>query len=296
MATMLPTPAKKPRNDEVSIIILTRNSAGTLRKCLKTVIREKPGEILAVDAQSTDETTEILKENAVRILVDPYRSLGYSRQLGLLSATSRYVMFVDSDVELTDNCLTLLISDLENNDWVGVHAKLLSAGNSSYWENCQNEIYMRYYGIPGPRDRIDTICAMFRRDILLKVGFDPHFKESAEDIDLCRRLRANHLGLGASAAVAYHQHRLSFVDFARQRFRNGIGVARLSSKYGRRTILNPLIAAASQTIRSLNPRQWKMILFWVANGTIEFIGTLYGVGRIARSSLSINAKDARSEK
>ena len=96
--------------------------------CLRSVIREKPREILAVDAQSTDKTTEVLKENALRILVDPYRSLGYSRQLGLAAATSRYVMFVDSDVELGDNCVALLLSDLENYDWVGVHAKLLSPG------------------------------------------------------------------------------------------------------------------------------------------------------------------------
>jgi GT2 family glycosyltransferase len=205
-------------------------------------------------------------------------------------------MFVDSDVELSDNCVALLLSDLEKYNWVGVQAKMISTGNSSYWEICQNEAYTRVYGAPGPRDQIDTISSMFRRDILLKIGFDPYFKESAEDVDLCMRLRAHSLELGVSGAVAYHHHRVSFAAFARQRFRNGVGVARLSSKYRRRTILDPLIAAASQTVRSLNPSHWKMVPFWMANGALYFIGALYGLGRIARSShLSTNLKHAFSE-
>jgi len=266
------------------VIILTRNSAQTLPMCLKCVINEKPGEILAVDAQSRDKTIEILKENHVRILADPYRSLAYSRQLGVESAKCPYVMFVDSDVGVTDGCVALLRSDLERYGWIGVHAKLLSIGKTSYWEKCQNEAYIDYYGAPGPRDRIDTITAMFRRNVLLKIPFDPFFKESAEDVDLSRRLRAHNLTLGASAAIAYHHHRFAFSAFARQRFRNGLGVARLSLKYARRIALVPVTAALTATVQSFRPGRWRMIPFWVASGTLQFIGVLYGLGTMSRSS------------
>jgi len=76
-------------NLDVSVIIPTRNSALTLERCLKSVTRESPKEILAVDIKSTDQTLNILKRYGTRVLVNPSNSLGYSRQLGVEDAKGK---------------------------------------------------------------------------------------------------------------------------------------------------------------------------------------------------------------
>ena len=85
---------------DVSVVILTRNSAKTLEKCLVSIEVEKPFEIIAVDGQSTDGTLNILKKHHVKVLSENMHSLAHARQLGVNAARADYVMFVDSDVEL----------------------------------------------------------------------------------------------------------------------------------------------------------------------------------------------------
>lgn len=190
-------------------------------------------------------------------------------------------MFVDSDVELAKNCIGTLLTEIQGFGWVGIHARLLSTENISYWQKGQDMVYSQYYSHTGPIDRIDTIVAMFRRNVLRKFPFDPYFKESAEDVELCQRLRAAGLGLGVSSAIAYHYHRREFRDFVKQRFRNGIGKARLSVKCDEKMIiLGPVATTMSLVIRNMFSRRLTCIPFFFVSGIAEFIGVLYGLRKI----------------
>jgi glycosyltransferase involved in cell wall biosynthesis len=282
---MAPSILAIDKNVDVSVVILTKNSAHTLGMCLKSVIREKPGEIIAVDARSSDKTLSILKQNGVGVLLDPHGSLSFSRQLGVESAKGDFVFFVDSDVELDSDCIATLRLEMQEYGWAGIHARLQSAENASYWQKSQDEAYSLYYGRAGARDRIDTIAAMFRRDVLLRYPFDPYFRESAEDVDLCRRLVAANQRLGVSTAIAYHHHRRGFPEFVRQRFRNGVGTARLYVKYREKArLVDPVTTALSLIIRNMVSRRVTRVPFWVASGVSEFLGVLYGLGKICRTS------------
>src|SRR5208337_4727018 len=106
-------------NSAVSVVILTKNSAQTIQKCLEAVLRERPKEIIAVDAQSTDGTIKILRRYGVKILTDTQRSIAGSRQLGVNAASGDYVMFVDSDVVLTADSINTMLRELTINDWAG---------------------------------------------------------------------------------------------------------------------------------------------------------------------------------
>jgi glycosyltransferase involved in cell wall biosynthesis len=268
-------------NFDVSVIVLTKNSAQTIDKCLRSVTGEKPGEVVAVDGSSTDGTVGILKRHGVTILTEPVNSLGLCRQMAVEASKGRYVMFVDSDVVLAPGCVSRLRRDLESHGWAGVHARLLSAENASYWQRAEDETYRRMYNHPSPTHQIDTIAAMFRRAVLLSCPFDPYFKESFEDVDLSRRLIAANYGLGISGAIAYHYHRRTFSAFARQRFRGGLGMARFGMKYGGMAILLvPLSTAISNIIRNLATPNARYIPYWVAKGIIGFLGVLVGLSRL----------------
>jgi glycosyltransferase involved in cell wall biosynthesis len=274
-------------NQDVSVVILTKNSAETLEKCLASVEAEKPFEIIAVDGRSTDGTLSILKGHRIKVLSETEESYGYgySRQLGVNAAKSPYVMFVDSDVELCRGCITTLREALEEFGWVGVHAKLLSSENCTYWQKSVDEGYLRFYGHTGPTNQIDTIVALFRRQALITHPFDITFKEAAEDVDISRRLIKSGYQLGISNATAYHLHRREFSAFLRQHIRNGYGRARLWLKYREHAILpSPLVIAGSQVIRSLARGNLRRIPYFVAGGVIGQIGIIMGVQKVRSES------------
>jgi GT2 family glycosyltransferase len=193
-------------------------------------------------------------------------------------------MFVDSDVVLAPSCIRTMRRELESFGWAGIHAKLLSAENMTYWQKAEQEGFSRYYGRAGPRDRIDTIAALFRRAVLLKYPFDANLRESCEDIDLCRRLVETKQKLGVSNAVAYHYHRREFHAFAKQRFRNGLGDARFGFKYREtRVFIDPLLTVISRIVRNMLTKRIKFVPYWFAGGLAQFLGVLAGLPRARRS-------------
>jgi glycosyltransferase involved in cell wall biosynthesis len=284
-------------NSDVSVVILTKNSAPTIAACLESVIDEKPGEILVVDGVSTDATPNIVRRYGIQMISDPSRSLGRSRQLGVQAVKGAYVMFVDSDVVLAPGCMSIMRLESEKYGWAGIHARVLSADNVSYWQNAEQDMFSRYYRQVGGEKMsgFDTMATTFKRDLLLRYPFDPFFAESGEDTDLCRRLVENKYKLGVSNAVAYHYHRRGFYAFAKQRFRNGLGSARLGFKYREtRIFIDPLLTAISITIRNVLTKRIRLIPYWLVGGLTEFLGVLAGLSRIRRSSINLPTRPQAS--
>lgn len=267
-------------NSDVSVVILTRNSARTLEKCIRSVSVQEPREIIAVDMFSTDATLKILHKFGVTVLENPTFSLGYSRNMGVERSKSKYVMFVDSDVELTDACVATLRRELEKSQWVGVHAKLMARERATYWQIAEDDTASLYYNRLGVKKRIGTAAAMFRKDVLLANPFDASFRETGEDADLCYRLVQKNLRMGVSYAIAFHYHRRDFRDFFKQQLGYGLGLARLGLKYRRRRLFfRPLITAFSYTVRSFSSRRTQFIPYYWVGGVSRFLGVLLGIPR-----------------
>jgi len=91
--------AIQPKTPLVSVVIPTRNSAGTIADCVKSVRSQshRPVEIIVVDNYSTDSTVEIAKRNGALVML---RAGGRSAQKnwGAKFAKGEYLYFVDSDV------------------------------------------------------------------------------------------------------------------------------------------------------------------------------------------------------
>jgi glycosyltransferase involved in cell wall biosynthesis len=240
-----------------------------------------------VDALSTDSTLSIVKRYRVKLFSDSTASLAHQRLVGVEAAKGTYVMFVDSDVELGPGCITELLHDLEVNSWAGVHAKILSAENLSYWQRAVDEEFSAFQNAYGPKQQIGTAAAMFRMEILITYPFDPSLKESYEDIDLSRRLIRDGHVIGGSNALAYHYWRRDFIAFVKQRFRGGIGRARFGVKYRERMIVvltYPLMSAFSRMMRSKGTRRIRLIPYWAVTSSVGFIGVLAGYSKVRHSS------------
>jgi len=106
---------------DFTFCVCTFNSGKTLERCLKGIYRLGPGSrILVVDHYSQDETVKIGKSFNAKIIQES-KGLGHARQVCLESAHTRYLVFVDSDVEIVrDDFLEIATQILAKDDYGAV--------------------------------------------------------------------------------------------------------------------------------------------------------------------------------
>lgn len=149
----------------VSIVIPTYNSEKTLSLCLESIKRQtyKNIEIIIVDNFSMDKTVEISKKYGAKI-IQIYGERTKAKNIGLKHAKGKYVLFIDSDMELIstviDECVKLAESDPKIG---GIIIPERSVGNS-YWVKVRDFERSFYVGT------FIESARFFRRDLALKVG------------------------------------------------------------------------------------------------------------------------------
>jgi len=110
-------------NIKLSIILPCYNVSKYITQCLNSIfsqnISEQDFEVICVNDCSTDNTAEIIQlfqtkhKNLILLHHDVNKNLGASRNTGFRHARGKYVWFVDSDDYLADNCLAVILSELE---------------------------------------------------------------------------------------------------------------------------------------------------------------------------------------
>lgn len=111
---------------KLSIILPSYNVGEYIGDCLNSIytqdLLEVDYEVICVNDCSTDGTPEIIRQyqskhlNLFLINHEVNKNLGASRNTGLLYAKGKYVWFVDPDDNITENCLSIILSELENNE------------------------------------------------------------------------------------------------------------------------------------------------------------------------------------
>lgn len=91
---------------KISIVIATYNSQltleGTLRSIAQQTISQDQIEVLIIDGGSCDETLNIAQKFQTKVIANPKVEPGFAKYIGLLSANSDYLLYLDSD-ETLDN-------------------------------------------------------------------------------------------------------------------------------------------------------------------------------------------------
>ncbi len=152
----------------VSVVIPTYNSEKTLKKCLESIKRQtyKNIEIIVVDKFSKDRTVEIAKKFGAKIIIEDLERT-VARNRGIREAKGKYLLSIDSDMELTpeviEECLGIINS---NKNIGGVIIPEKSIGNS-FWAKVRDFERSFYSNTPIESARF------FRMNLVKKVkGYD----------------------------------------------------------------------------------------------------------------------------
>ena len=111
---------------KVTIIVPVYNVSAYVERCWESLVKQtyKDLEILFIDDCGTDDSVEKLQK-----LIDTHpgiyckilhhdhnRGLSAARNTGLLAATGDYVYFLDSDDDITEDCIERLVAPVMNDD------------------------------------------------------------------------------------------------------------------------------------------------------------------------------------
>lgn len=215
----------------VSIICTVKNEGKNIGNLLDSlVIQEEPFEVIIVDAASTDNTRDIVKEYMKKhknIFLEIYAAQrGASRNWGISQARGEYMAFIDGDCIANPFWLTYFRESLKKYDVVG--GRTITMGYEAFVELTRVELYFKGQDVTMPSCNL-----IYKKKVLDKIGgFDNKFV-TAEDIDLNVRAVKNGFKMGYDdRAVVYALARSTMVGFFKQAFWNGLGRKQLAMKHG----------------------------------------------------------------
>ncbi|MBW4516819.1 MAG: glycosyltransferase [Timaviella obliquedivisa GSE-PSE-MK23-08B] len=200
----------------LSIIIPTYNRQPILEKCLQALEHQRTDasyEIVVVDDGSTDGTVNWLQQNAefshVRLLQQNHQGPAAARNLGVAQAKGDTIIFIDSDLVVTEVFLQSHIEALKQAEQELGSDRLFTYGSVINTCNFENPTSEPFKVTDYSRAYFATGNVAIARKWLDQAGlFDTRFQLYGwEDLELGVRLKQLGLKLvKCPAAVGYHWH------------------------------------------------------------------------------------------
>ena len=213
-----------------SIIIVTYNSAGTVRECLRSVqaFTHCTYEVIVCDNASSDDTINIISSKLPQAkLIRNTENLGFAaaNNLGVSQASGRVLAFINPDLYVSEDWFEPLLDCLESDPRIAtVSPAIRHLGNLEPITAIGNRIYLsgltylqKYGGASSrgtevPITAFSGACFVIKRECFERVGgfCEDHFLYY-EDTDLSIRLSMlglKHLAL--PTVIVTHDYHPSF--------------------------------------------------------------------------------------
>lgn len=217
----------------VSVIIPTRNSIRTVELALKSVRNQTypKREVIVVDQQSTDGTLEIAKKYANKVFTTRpdkfYSAPPVSRNLGAKHSKGKYLLHMDSDMELTPKVLEECVNIIENNSEIlalKIHEQDIGEGFWSRAKILERKCYIGYDAIEAAR--------FMRRSIFEKLGGYDERLRSSEDWDMSKRIQKEGAIGTIPSFIKHHLGKLKYFNQVKKKFNYGLTLDIVLKKHG----------------------------------------------------------------
>ena len=250
-----------PSPSDVSAVVCTMNSIASIEACLCSMRSSAVGEIIVVDASSSDGTREVADRLADMVLTDPGTGLGNARNIGIAETSKSLILNMGSDNVMPPGQLERMIQVLEGGCYDGVSTQTCVEG-TNYPARGLNA-WRKGRFPPGPTSVIGT-PTLFRGDRLRAHPYDPE-RTFSDDSELCERWQqqfgstfaisdAEVVEIGKTSwpevRIRARMYGISDHDVYRRGVDHGWSTARRI-----RSLTHPLVADFITPLRHLNPSQ-----------------------------------------
>jgi len=215
--------------NKISVIIPTYNRAYCLKRALNSVIAQSlaPNEIIVIDDGGTDDTKALAASygEAIRYLYQPNQGVSCARNAGIITATSPWIAFLDSDDAWQPTKLEQQIEALSHSNQQICHTEELWIRNGirvnpmRRHQKAGGDIFKHCL----PLCAISPSSVIIHRDIFDKIGLFDESLPACEDYDLWLRICAKHsvLFIEEALTIKYggHPDQLSQKYWGMDRFR-----------------------------------------------------------------------------
>ncbi|OGE18069.1 hypothetical protein A3F00_02030 [Candidatus Daviesbacteria bacterium RIFCSPHIGHO2_12_FULL_37_11] len=203
----------KGNNPLISVIITTKNSSVTLSTLLKSIQKQsyKKIEIIVVDNNSSDKTVEIAKKFTKKVFnKGPERSA--QRNLGALKSKGKYLLFLDSDMELgkkvIEECVEL--SEKKGIEVIIIPEKTVGRGFIQTIRRFEREMY--------EGDSSIELARFYSKRVFVKArGFDENLT-GPEDYDLFYRVMKVAKAGRVKSYIYHHEEDLTLIKLLQKKF------------------------------------------------------------------------------
>jgi GT2 family glycosyltransferase len=217
---------------DLSIVIVNWNTRELLRACLSSIFRYPPlapFEVIVIDNASSDGSAEMVRGefSGVRLEINP-ANLGFAaaNNLGSRLAAGRFLLFLNSDLEVHPLTLNGALRFMENNPGTGaMGCRTLNSDGSL---QCSAKLFpgclrifahvsglSRLVRLPcwrghsrrGHPDYVQGAFLVIKKSTFERSGgFNEKFFLFGEDVDLCLRLRRAGLRIEYDPALSVTHH------------------------------------------------------------------------------------------
>jgi len=204
---------------DIFVVIVSYNTADLIGPCLASVI-EQTGvdkEIFVVDNASTDGSAAFISSNypAIHLTANKEnRGFAVANNQAIAHCRGRYILFLNPDTVLKENCLATALSYMEKHPEFGLAGlHILNPDGTDQDSVSRRYLNQRYTSgeisnLPGDIACVLGAAMIAPREAIISVGgFDEDYFLYGEDEDLCLRLRRRGLQVGfieAAGVVHYH--------------------------------------------------------------------------------------------
>lgn len=231
------------KNPQVSIIITTKNSASTLEILLSSIKKQDytNKEIIVVDNFSTDNTSIIARRWTDKVYKKgPERSV--QRNYGVSKASGKYVLILDSDMELTQGVITSCVSHIRENKALIIPEKTVGDNLLARVRAFEREMYMG--------DATVEVARFFERKVFEEFGGYDENLTGAEDYDLPKRISSKYKIDWASKYILHHEENLTLGLLLRKKYYYAFRSASYASKHPDMIILQGNLLFRKAYLRS----------------------------------------------